>query len=427
MRVLIFEPYHFGHRLHYVRTMLPGLTEIGGRVTLALSSETPARPEYAAHLAPLAGKFDLDAWMTPSAPLKALPGLLRESIRRASADVLLVPTADGLAQWLGATRGLRPRVIPRGVWSEGLLLRGIFAYPQPNFRARMKAIISRAAVARGPWSVLHHLDPLVYDRLRAGGEPRNRLERGMRLMPDPVEPPTGATRAEVLARYGLPDEGARYIGTVGLMDIRKGAHLLIRAFAAAASDALPPAQRLRDTDLLLLAGPQDATVRDLLRGEFRGLVESGRIRCADRVLTAVEMADALAAMDLVCTPHARHIGSASIVIRAAAAGRPVLGSSFGWIGYAVQRFGLGSTVDEFDPDRLARSLMAALDASSDFELPAAARRFVQFHSPENFRAAWTANLRRRMGLPPAPGALSWEWVLESLDQSPEPPAASTTR
>jgi glycosyltransferase involved in cell wall biosynthesis len=426
MRVLIFEPYHFGHRLHYVRTMLPGLTEIGGRVTLALSSETPGRPEYAAHLAPLAGQFELDAWMPPSAPLKALPGLLRESIRRTAPDVLLVPTADGLAQWLGATRGLRRRVIPREVWSEGLLLRGIFAYPQPNFRARLKALASRAAVARGPWSVLHHLDPLVYDRLRAGGEPRNRLERAMRLMPDPVEPPTGATRAEVLARYGLPDDGARYIGTVGLMDIRKGAHLLARAFAAAASDALPPAERLRETDLLLLAGPQDATVRALLAGEFRGLVESGRIRCIDRVLSAVEMADVLAAMDLVCTPHARHIGSASIVIRAAAAGRPVLGSSFGWIGYVLERFGLGSTVDESDPGRFARSLRPALDASSGFRLPAAAKRFVQFHSPQNFRAAWTANLRLRMGMPPAPGALTWEWVLEALDPSRPPAGASAT-
>jgi glycosyltransferase involved in cell wall biosynthesis len=289
----------------------------------------------------------------------------------------------------------------------------------------LKAFASRAAVARGPWSVLHHLDPLVYDRLRARGEPRSRLERGMRLMPDPVEPPSGATRAEVLARYGLPDDGARYIGTVGLMDIRKGAHLLVRAFAAAASDALPPAERLRETDLLLLAGPQDATVRALLTGEFRGLVQSGRIRCLDRVLSAVEMADVLAAMDLVCTPHARHVGSASIVIRAAAAGRPVLGSSFGWIGYVLDRFGLGSTVDESDPGRFARSLRPALDASSDFRVPAAAKRFVQFHSPQNFRAAWTANLRRRMGMPPAPGALTWEWVLEALDQSRRPAGAPT--
>jgi glycosyltransferase involved in cell wall biosynthesis len=267
----------------------------------------------------------------------------------------------------------------------------------------------------------------VYDRLRAGGEPRSRLEREMRLMPDPVEPPTGATRAEVLARYGLPDHGVRYIGSVGVMDIRKGAHLLIRAFAAAASDALPPAERLRDTDLLLLAGPQDPAIQALLTGEFRGLVESGRIRCVDRVLSAVEMADALAAMDLVCTPHQRHVGSASIVIRAAAAGRPVLGSSFGWIGYVVERFGLGSTVDESDPHRFARSLRAALDESGDFQLPVAATRFVQFHSPENFRAAWTANLRRRMGMPPAPGALTWEWVLEALDPSRQPAAASATR
>src|SRR5829696_8922119 len=124
MRVLIFEPYHAGHRLHYVRTMLPGLTDIGARVTVALSSETPGLPEYATHLAPLAGQFEPDAWMPPAAPLKSLPGLLRESIRRQRPDALLVPTADGLAQLVGATRGLRPRVVPRGLWSEALVLRG---------------------------------------------------------------------------------------------------------------------------------------------------------------------------------------------------------------------------------------------------------------------------------------------------------------
>ena len=425
MRVLIFEPYNLGHRLHYVRTMLPGLTEIGCRVTLALSSETPSLPEYATHLAPLAGQFDLDAWMPPNAPVRSLPGLLRRSIRRASPDALLVPTADGLAQVVGATRGLRPRVVPRGLWSEALMLRGGFAYPQPNWRARLKARLSRAAIARGPWSVLHHLDPLVYDHVHANGRPPGRLEREMRLMPDPVEPPTGATRAEVLARYGLPDEGVRYIGTVGQIDRRKGVHLLISAFAAAASTALPAQERLQDDDVLLLAGPQDAVVRGMLSGEFRGLVESGRIRSLDRVLPAAEMADALVAMNVVCAPYWRHIGSSSIVIRAAAAGRPVLGSSYGWIGHVVERFGLGRTVDEQDAGRFARALRPALDASNEYRPPPAVGRFVRFHSPDNFRAAWTTNLRRRLGLPPAIGAVTWEWVLEALDGADRPAAVVT--
>src|SRR5688572_307963 len=133
MRVLIFEPYQGGHRLHYVRTMLPGLTEIGARVTIALASNTPSLPDYASHLAPLSGLFDPDAWLPPAAPVRALPGLLRESIRRTSPDALLVPTADGLAQLVGARRGLPPRVVPRGLWSEVLMLRGSFAYPQPNW------------------------------------------------------------------------------------------------------------------------------------------------------------------------------------------------------------------------------------------------------------------------------------------------------
>src|SRR5215208_4388813 len=112
MRVLIFEPYNVGHRLHYVRTMLPALTELGCRVTITLSSETPSLPEYRTHLQPDAESFESDPWLPPRAPVKSLPGLLRESVRRAGPEALLVPTADGLAQLLGFTRGLRRRAIP---------------------------------------------------------------------------------------------------------------------------------------------------------------------------------------------------------------------------------------------------------------------------------------------------------------------------
>ena len=68
--------------------------------------------------------------------------------------------------------------------------------------ARVQARLSWVAAAAAPWSILHHLDPLVCDHARPGR---------LRLMPDPVETPAAsgpAARADVLRRLGVPPDGA---------------------------------------------------------------------------------------------------------------------------------------------------------------------------------------------------------------------------
>src|SRR5690242_9009559 len=206
MRALVFEPAWAGHRLHFVSMLLPGLVDAGAEVTLALGREATGSSEYRAHLAPLvegsaggvaAGRIHVDAWIPPARHGKlsyardAL-GALRHSIARARPDLLYVPTADGLSQMLGAARLLGRRVLPRGLHSEALLLRGSFAYPGGlGRRQRVQARLSWSAATAASWSILHHLDPLVCDRARVGR---------LRLMPDPVEAPAAGgpgDRAEV--------------------------------------------------------------------------------------------------------------------------------------------------------------------------------------------------------------------------------------
>jgi glycosyltransferase involved in cell wall biosynthesis len=416
MRALVFEPVWAGHRLHFVSMLLPGLVDAGAEVTIALGREAPGTSEYRAHLAPLvegsaegvaAGRVRVDAWIPPARHGKlsyardALAAL-RHSIARARPDFLYVPTADGLSQMLGAARLMGRGALPRGLHSEALLLRGSFAYPGGlRWRQRVQARLSWSAATGAPWSILHHLDPLVCDHARPGR---------LRLMPDPVETPaaTGPTaRADVLRRLGVPPDG-RYLGTAGLLDRRKGVDLLIRAYADARRRGA-----LADTDRLLLVGRAEPEIAALLAGEAEPLVRSGHIRVIDRFLDTADFAAAIGAMDVVATPYPRHIGSASIVIRAAAAGRPVLGGTFGWIGWAVNRFALGQTVDVADPDAFAAALARSLEESSTYRPSSAARRFVEFHTPDNYRAHWTMGLRRRLGLPPAEGLVTWESVTES--------------
>ena len=149
----------------------------------------------------------------------------------------------------------------------------------------------------------------------------------------------------------------------------------------------------------------------LFASGIRALLRSGRIIAPDGYMSDEDFSLTMFAADLICTPYPRHIGSASIVIRAAAAERPVLGSDFGWIGYVVPRFGLGRICNVTDPAVFAAALRDSLADAHLFRLTESGRRFVAFHSPDNYRATWTLRLRRQWGLPDSEDQRDWEWVL----------------
>jgi hypothetical protein len=404
MRVLIFEPNNDGHSLHHVRNIMIGLRDCSQEITLALSASSVQTPEFAVHLSNIAGSARVDAWMPPF-PFDPFKGavqrteMFQESIRRSNAQWVYVPYADGLSQSLGARRTLMLSSIPKNVFAEGLMMRGGFAYPQPSQRSKLAANISWMAACRAPWTVMHILDPIVYDQLQKNG---GAAAKRFKLMPDPVEVSESTDRAAARTRLGIPIDG-EIIGCVGIIDERKGMNLLIDAFAAA---NFGPNVRL------LLAGKHSIPIQKSLSGPYASLVQQGRIISINKTLETPSMLDALVAMDLVAALYPRHIGSASIAIRAAAARRPVLANDFGWLGNIIPRFNLGWTCDAANPIVLKQALVTSLDKSKDFSQSEVARRFVMFHSIENYRAHWTAEIRRHLAMPQSPDLRRWEWVLE---------------
>ncbi len=385
MRVLVYEPEHGGHRLNYVRHVVLALRDLAS-VDVVLGRAAPSSTEFEVALAPLADHLRIHAEIPPvrTSPLARAADKWRAfvtALRRHRPDHVLVPYGDGLAQLHGALP-----LVPGGVEIEGLLMRGSFAYPGATAAARL----SRLLASRAPWSTVHHLDPLAWEAARklGGGSARR-----WRLMPDPVDAPT-IGKAEARLQLGLP-AAARIAGCAGAIEERKGMDLLLGAFAAASTA----------DDHLLLAGRLSPRIRRLLEELPESL--RARVHALDRFLDEATFAASLAAMDLVCTPYPDHVGSASIVIRAAAAGRPVLAADTGWMEAIVPRFGLGRTVAVRDPIALARALAQALEEAGDHAPRAAAAAFVRFHSHENFAACWTARLRDRIGAAQAPGRIDW--------------------
>jgi hypothetical protein len=246
---------------------------------------------------------------------------------------------------------------------------------------------------------LHWLDPIPYEFLR-----RKFPEQAprLRVMPDPVEAAPEIDTATAREKLGLPTTG-RITGCLGVLVEQKNVRLLMAAFRNA---------RLSDSDRLMLAGPMSDSVRAFVDNEYDDMIRAGRLITIDRHLSLDEITLAVLASDLVCIPTPYRMGSSSFVIRAAAARRPVLADEFGWTGWVVPKFNLGTSIDMRDAGQLTAALPAALEQAACWVPSPAAQRFVRFHAAENFQAHWTARLRERLQLPRDPRYLPWECVGE---------------
>jgi glycosyltransferase involved in cell wall biosynthesis len=412
MRILIFEPNLTGHHGPYLRHLIGGLVELGQRPTVVTRWDARRQPELGIHIGDIAelADFDTSVEVSASSPRRlaaAYVACLEAALVRHTPEHVWIPYADGMAQVLGARAlALRSLKRPLGCELEGLLFRGGFAYENQRRAKRIEYRLSRFLTLRAGWSVLHLLDPLPYEQMPRANK---RVMPRISLMPDPVEPVASIERIEARRQLGLPEEG-RYTCCAGRLDRRKGVHLLLAAFQAAQS-------RLSPTDRLLLAGPLAPDARVLLEHEYGQLLADGRILLIDRVLSVEKIVLALSAADVISTPYPNHIGSASFVIRAAAVGRPVLGSDFGWIGHVVPRFRLGWTCQVYDIEAFAAALVASLERAAAWRPSDAAERFIDYHSPENFQAHWTARLRVRLGEPPHPRLFPWSAVTENTKDS----------
>ncbi|MBX3380687.1 MAG: glycosyltransferase [Phycisphaeraceae bacterium] len=418
MHVVIFEPCPRGHRFTYVKHIINALAPLPVKITLATGPGASECETYTEQLAPLTSRFST-AESYPEVDPTGRFGFAwntAASLARAAADLrpdhLISPCCDGALEMLGAQRLTRRAPALAGTELEAMLMTASWVYldrHSPRRWARRRAWA--ALVGSSPVRTLHVIDPILQRSFRA-------LTPGIAsrtvLSPDPVEAVPQVSKAEARRRLGI-DEGGRLIACVGRLDERKGVDILIRAFRAAS---------LRDDDRLLLVGTHMPEITSLLESEASDLVRSGRIISRGGYVTDEQMSLAIAAADLVgVTYRRRHLGSASIIIRAAAQGRPILSSDVRWPGETCRRFALGTVCTANDHDMVVRRLREALESSTQFTPHPAAARFVRFHTVENAHAYWSRRLRQRLNLSSPAPLLTWDWVLETALPLPggEPP------
>ena len=413
MRVLIFEPQFKGHNLCHVARLVRELADLPCELHVATSIHAAEADEFQLHLGDQQDRFEtlaLEGFQTDRLGgrvqtngvrgWRSAYGGLKTAIDRLRPDHVYVLYGNHLARIAASPFGLTASLRRAGAEAETLLIGGKYCYPQSGFANRLRQRLILKAVSLGPWRTVFHFDDLAIAELQNHGR---RVRELFRLAPDPHGALPPRDRATAREAVGLPVEG-RLLGVVGLIEPRKG----IDHLATALRDA---GDRLRPDDRLVLMGRFDPDIWSLLNSKHADLLASGRVLTTDRLLTNEEMTDAVSSLDVVSAFYPHHRYTSSVLATAAMLERPVLGARVGWIGRMTEQFDLGVTCDPAAPAEIADRMVDAFNASDDYRISDAGRRFVDYVSEANFAATMTARLRERMGVPPSPALRSWAWAV----------------
>lgn len=193
--------------------------------------------------------------------------------------------------------------------------------------------------------------------------------------------------------FGLPEDRVVLL-LLGAIARRKGTLELLKALEQAC-EKRPGFQ----TQIALVVAGQIVEAREAILSAISGLTSRHRdvrVMLIHRFVTDREFVTLIAASDVVCIPYIQFVGTASLMIHAAAYGRPVLGPEFGLLGELIRRHNLGTTCDTMNPDALAEGLFAtvAMAGRMSEENRAALRTYADGHTLENFGEQICASIVR---------------------------------
>ena len=379
--VLIFETSLAGHRGYYVSVLARALLQRNANVSIAIPPGGLETAEGKTNLSDIASSVQLielgvqaDGSLVNQAARQRFE-MLVETVKKVRPEHVYVPYADGISQWWG--RQFKPgSVFDKNLVIEGLMMRGAYAYPLTSYREKIYHRLNYWAVKRSCWSRLHHLDPLVVEYFR---QRPSAFEQRLFQLPEATEPLCVTDRVKAAEVLGVDPEQT-LITCPGMVDERKGWHRLLYAFA-----------QLRTPQMqLILLGKHSEQIRSLLKNEYAELVAAGAIKTEDRFASNEEFDALFAVADLVCALYPRHIGSSSILIRAARAQKPILASNWGWNGWASREYDLAQTCDVSNDRELVDAMRVCLETGNELVTSEKRQQFVEYHSLENHIRHWMA-------------------------------------
>ncbi len=394
MHVLIYEPVPDGHHMADLSRLLPGILELPVDVTLATVPETLEFEAYHSMVVPVLGRTKVETCCVRSSgsALHRNWQQYRECVamvHRFRPDHLYVMMGDAVWWIMELFRLAGYRSWPRKLSADTYLVRGGFAYPEANRPSdRLRRFLFRRMLRSGHFDGILMLDEqgaAYAEKIARPGDHGRAV-----LSPAPLVQVAPLTLTEARQRLGLPTNG-KLVMTIGMICELRGVSRILRAFKRLI-------EMQTDGDLhLVLAGPHDDDAKAALdSADFAPLVDAGLVLSIDRYLNDEEMFTFAAAPDVLAVGTHRHGGRSSVIVWAAANGRPVVTTNTGSIGWVVDNEELGWTCDVTDAEQFAQTLHTAIVTPWTDKDSGRARAYASWHDVSNYRQIGTHTLREKI-------------------------------
>ena len=361
--ILLFDAYASGHHGLYVHMLVQGWisNELRGRLDLVVPPDfEEVFPEVATYayghgdrgirLSPFTRKKESGHGSTLDHIRRDLDHgrIMRRAILDRRPDHCLMMYMDHcqLSLWTNLRFDF-------SVTLSGIYFRPSFHYteigspprsPMERMQRRRKRAILSAALRNPHLQTVFSLDPFAVPHI-------NRLATSNKA----VALPDGITKWKRKEGVAFQDSRKRRRRCIALffggLNHRKGIiHVL---------ESLPGLPRsMQDRLHLVLAGP----ILPSERKEIVRILQAARTSTAvqitldDRYIPDEDLQAYIESVDVVLVAYQRHIGSSNVLIRAAAAAKPVLGSDFGLVGAQIRQHKLGLAIDTTSRDMIAKGL-----------------------------------------------------------------------
>lgn len=266
-----------------------------------------------------------------------------------------------------------------------------FANYVPSRRERIWQLRDKVCLARllqnPKLKTLFCLDPVAVEQI-------NKLDKKARAvyMPDPVQIYDRAEPQldELRKSLGI-DAGRQVFLLFGELTARKGIYEILDAVEMLAPDL---SQKL----CLLLIGPLGREEKEQVQARIAEITKSHPVQIIGRheFVTDRDVQPYFQIADVILAPYQRHIGMSAILVRAAAAQKPVLSADFGLMGEVTRRYGLGVAVDSTAPDEISKGFSRfLLESPQSLCDRAKMKQFAEKNNAEQYTKTIFQHLQRQ--------------------------------
>jgi glycosyltransferase involved in cell wall biosynthesis len=199
---------------------------------------------------------------------------------------------------------------------------------------------------------IYSLDPFVIEDL-------NRFKSMTQAihLPDPVQvyPHSASDLQQVRSHLGIEPHRQVFLQFGDLSDPRKGVKNILEA-----TSQLSP--ELCHNLCLVFVGPMNAQRQSSIQPQIQQLLQSLPVQIITnfQFVSEAEIQPYFQSADVILVPYQHHVGMSAILVRAAAAQKPVLSSSYGLMGEVIRRHQLGIAVDTTLVEAVAQALTTCL-------------------------------------------------------------------